>query len=358
MKVKIKDIAARAGVSTGTVDRVIHSRGRVSHKTRELVEKAMHELEYKPDIVARMLARRDQRLIKILLPYPYQDAYWKIVRDGIEEGLREFSPYRIQGQIHYYDMNDSIHFHQIGSEMLEHRPDIVLLGSEYHHQTLDLVRICHQQDIPCIILNAEINSIPRLSFIGINSYAVGELVGRIIRNTRGLHHVLVVHNTENIENTPHLKNKEIGLRSSLAEAGPNFRVEDIVIRNEASRNQTMAAISKAISDHEADTVYFSTSRAYQFSVALKKKFPGLYIIGHDLIDQHIRLMEKGAIDLLIDQSGYRMGYLSIRSWVHHLIMDQEIPSTQYLPIKIIYPENLPFFHLPRTLEEFPSSTMI
>ena len=36
-QVRIKDIAKRAGVSAGTVDRVLHERGEVKAETKELV---------------------------------------------------------------------------------------------------------------------------------------------------------------------------------------------------------------------------------------------------------------------------------------------------------------------------------
>src|SRR5690606_41779979 len=107
MKVKIKDIAEHAGVSTGTVDRVLHNRGRVSFRTREMVRKAMEDLQYKPDILARTLARKAPAMVKILLPYPYQDFYWRIVRDGIDQGLSEFAPYRFYVLAHCYDITYS-----------------------------------------------------------------------------------------------------------------------------------------------------------------------------------------------------------------------------------------------------------
>ena len=40
-KTRIKDIAERAGVSTGTVDRVLHNRPNVSPKALEKVQKAL-----------------------------------------------------------------------------------------------------------------------------------------------------------------------------------------------------------------------------------------------------------------------------------------------------------------------------
>ena len=49
-KIRIKDIARLANVSTGTVDRVLHNRGEVSAKSREKVEKVLKEINYQPNI--------------------------------------------------------------------------------------------------------------------------------------------------------------------------------------------------------------------------------------------------------------------------------------------------------------------
>ena len=46
-QIKVKDIAQMAGVSAGTVDRVLHKRGNVSAKSREAVEKVLSEVGYK-----------------------------------------------------------------------------------------------------------------------------------------------------------------------------------------------------------------------------------------------------------------------------------------------------------------------
>lgn len=343
MKVKIKDIAAHAGVSTGTVDRVIHNRGRVSEHTRKLVRKSMDELRYKPDIVARTLARKEQTYLKILLPYPYQDFYWKIVRDGIEEGFAEYAPYRLNGQIHFYDLDDPSHFEIKAAEILEESPDVILIGSEFHRQTINLLNQCSHRGIESIVLNAEINSLPSLGYIGINTYAVGELVGRIIHSTRNRSSVLVIHTTENIDNTIHLKNKELGLIDFLQRSDRPFHIERIVLRNDSYSDQGLTEIKSIINTHNVDTVYVSTSRAYQFAPTLKRLFPDLFIIGHDLIDHHVRLMKNGIIDVLVDQSGYIMGYLGVKTWVDHHLLNREITKTQYLPLNIIYPENLSYF---------------
>ena len=48
----IKDIARMAGVSAGTVDRVLHNRGDVSEKSKEKVQKVLDEINYQPNVFA------------------------------------------------------------------------------------------------------------------------------------------------------------------------------------------------------------------------------------------------------------------------------------------------------------------
>jgi LacI family transcriptional regulator len=63
---RIKDIAERAACSIGTVDRVIHKRGKVSEEVRKRVLQAMQELDYMPNVNARVLARKDPLVLGIL----------------------------------------------------------------------------------------------------------------------------------------------------------------------------------------------------------------------------------------------------------------------------------------------------
>ena len=52
----IKDVSALAGVSVKTVSRVLNGHRYVSDDTRERVEKAMRELDFRPSVAARILA--------------------------------------------------------------------------------------------------------------------------------------------------------------------------------------------------------------------------------------------------------------------------------------------------------------
>lgn len=65
----IKDVAERAGVSIATVSRVMNDRGPISIKTRKKVHKAMEELHYMPNEMARALLKKESRNIGLIVPY-------------------------------------------------------------------------------------------------------------------------------------------------------------------------------------------------------------------------------------------------------------------------------------------------
>lgn len=84
-KIRIKDIAERAGVSVGTVDRVLHERPNVSEPARKKVEQALKEMNYQPNMYASALAYNKQYTFYMLLPKHESEAYW----EEIEEGARK-----------------------------------------------------------------------------------------------------------------------------------------------------------------------------------------------------------------------------------------------------------------------------
>jgi hypothetical protein len=54
----VKEIARRANVSIGTVDRVIHNRKGVSENTKQKINSIIEELNFQPNKMASLLASR------------------------------------------------------------------------------------------------------------------------------------------------------------------------------------------------------------------------------------------------------------------------------------------------------------
>lgn len=83
MKITIGEIARQAGVSTGTVSRVINRKPTVAAETRATVLAVMKKLGYEPDPVARELSRRTKHTLGIWVGAgenrlsPYFNVIWR-----------------------------------------------------------------------------------------------------------------------------------------------------------------------------------------------------------------------------------------------------------------------------------------
>lgn len=88
MRTTIKMIAERAGVSIGTVDRVLHDRPYVKAEVRERVLRVMEELDYHPNRMASALATSGTPRKLALVQPEWEEGF---VRDEMDAGAGPFS---------------------------------------------------------------------------------------------------------------------------------------------------------------------------------------------------------------------------------------------------------------------------
>ena len=88
-KITIARVASEAGVSKGTVSRVLNARSGVNEETRVLVQGVVARLGYVPDPGARQLARRGRHVIGLMLDDDLRrgGTYYGILRDALEDCL-------------------------------------------------------------------------------------------------------------------------------------------------------------------------------------------------------------------------------------------------------------------------------
>ena len=86
MAATLHDVARVAGVSFKTVSNVINNHPHVRDTTREKVEKAIAELGYRPNGIARGLRAKRSRTIAIVVPDITNPFFPEIVR-GAADGL-------------------------------------------------------------------------------------------------------------------------------------------------------------------------------------------------------------------------------------------------------------------------------
>ena len=151
--ITIKDIAARAGVSTGTVDRVLHNRPNVSQKALDKVNKALEELDYQPNMYASALAYNKTYTFYIVLPKHEQDAYW----DEIEEGAQACCNFRrdfgITLKFVYYERFNATAFTKMVREFFSGKMDGVVIVPTTLEQTARFTEKLTERSIPYVLLD-------------------------------------------------------------------------------------------------------------------------------------------------------------------------------------------------------------
>lgn len=87
MKVSIRDVAARAGVSTGTVSNVLNGRSSVRPDLAEAVRSAARELKFEPNRAAAQLRGRPARIVAALVP-DLNNPFFSSLLASLEECVR------------------------------------------------------------------------------------------------------------------------------------------------------------------------------------------------------------------------------------------------------------------------------
>jgi LacI family transcriptional regulator len=143
MAVTLKDVAARAGVSTATVARVIHQNGYVSGPTRERVFLAIRESGYRLNAVAQGLRRQRTmtlgHIIHGILPNPF----FAEVSIGVEHAAAERG-YNVL----LFNARDDVSRERAGVEtLLARRVDGIIFTTALH---ADNVRLALEADVPAV----------------------------------------------------------------------------------------------------------------------------------------------------------------------------------------------------------------
>ncbi|GAK09860.1 LacI-family transcriptional regulator [Geomicrobium sp. JCM 19038] len=120
--VSSKDVAKRAGVSQPTVSRVINGSTNVNKATIEKVQRAMEELNYRPNLIARSLKQQKTKSIALIsgaLHNPFfVDSTTTIVNAAKAHGYRTLVYFEEQGN------NGAVY-----EEVLKQQVDGIVLSS-------------------------------------------------------------------------------------------------------------------------------------------------------------------------------------------------------------------------------------
>ena len=340
--IRIKDIARLAGVSKGTVDRVLHKRGRVSEEAHRKVMKVLAEIDYKPNLIARTLSSNKSYRIVALLPDPHADEYWAQTHEGILQAASEWAYYNVSVEVVLFDQYNKESFKVKAREALVSKPDGVITAPIFHDEALILFDSLKDDAVPYVLFNTNIPGVKPLSFIGQDSFLSGKVGAELMylgQQEGGS--LAVLHLDEDLHNSVHLLEKERGFREYFNNKNSlHFEIHGTSLRpNEPEFHRRLNELLK---DPQLRGVFVSTSKGTSVvaSCLEKRGKEKIRLIGYDTLEENLRYLRSGTIDFLINQNPKRQAFLSIGHLANHLIFKKNAPEQDLFPLEVITQQNV------------------
>jgi LacI family transcriptional regulator len=342
----VKEIAELAGVSIGTVDRVIYKRGRVSAKTRVKIEDIIARYQFTPNPLARGLKRGRPYRFYAVLPRGGQDSgYWEQVMRGMRNSEKVISPLGVETAIIEYDRYSLPSFLQVAETVLQKKPDGLIFAPIMPDTTLSFIAEIQAGGIPYIFIDADIPGMKPLCVIAQDPVASGYFAGKMMRlcsGTTGKSFAVLDAHGEDY----HITRRRDGFIAYAEEHGL-----PVVVREYSGYQGTELGLAEVEcflrEERSLAGVFVTNSMVHRVAESSRSRSgaalfpPDFCVIGYDLLPANRRFLEEGGITAIISQRPYEQGRLALLNLYRSIVLEQHIDSNIEMPINIYLKENIP-----------------
>ena len=245
-KIRIKDIAERAGVSVGTVDRVLHERPNVSPKALAKVKQALKEMDYKPNMYASALAYNKSYNFICVIPKHESEAYWQEIEEGASSCCERYRDFRIFNKVYYYNRFSTETFAKTMSEVLKQNPDGVIVVPSKIDVTRRYTDQMHERNIPFILLDSYMPDLKPLAFFGQDSFASGYFAARMLMMMAPKEKEIMLMKQMRGNNvaSKQQENRETGFRHYMNDHFPSVVIHEVNLSLDEKREKYDAILEK------------------------------------------------------------------------------------------------------------------
>lgn len=343
--VGIKEIARLAGVSIGTVDRVLHNRMGVSIATREKVMRIIRDTGYKKNIVASRLklAARKKINIAILFPEIRNDwSYWKLPQEGINKAVEELIELGISVSYFHFDLSHPPSFNVEARQIVHEDFDGIITVPFLEAESYELLEQTHKKNIPVVFLDTERPLDQTANFIRQNSFNAGMVAGRLLYGLvgdGGFYFVVNILNKRGIQINN--QQRDSGFRAFFSQ---NFKNRSFSIHTINHPLDDQLALAPEVQDlfrhPQAKGIFVTNARSFLLPELLKENnINNTHIVGFDLNRRNLAYLKSGDIDFLINQKPEYQGYSAVKGLYKYLTQEDKSELNIDIPVEIIVKEN-------------------
>lgn len=337
MSLTIRDIAALAGVSRGTVDRVLHNRGRVAPEIAERIQAIIQECDYKPSKAAQQLSMRKQGLRFGFISRIDQNGFWSIIIRSMEKAEQELAEYGITIEKRYFDYC----YPETQLEMINELVDtgiaalvIVPLDDLIIRQRLQELS---DSGMPIILLQSEVSGFQPLCYIGSDYYVSGQTAFGLLHNFTGGRplHILLFNGSHHLSS--HVLRRQGFLDEMNAYQAHHkiTEVDDITVDPEYAYRQTCSWLEKY---PDVDAVFTVPDNAAAVSKGIQSAglIGKLVHIGYGMTDATRPCILDGSLSATIGHRAEQQGYMPFSILLDYFSTGQPPASDRILMLNDIF----------------------
>lgn len=346
-KIRIKDIAQRAGVSVGTVDRVLHGRPNVSETARTKIEKALKEMNYQPNAYASALAYNKSYNFNVILPKHDSEAYWEEIEEGTLKAMENRRDFDVNVKIMYYERFNDKSFSSVAQTCINEAPDGVVIVPSTLESTREFTDVMHERKIPFVMLDSYMPDLKPLSFYGQDSFVSGYFAARMLMLVAaGEKEIVLMKRIMNGNVTSKQQaNREVGFRHYMHDHFPAVNILELDIPIGASRKQYNDILENFFNAHPNihHCITLSSKAHIVGEFLLRTNRREIQIMGYDVVAKNAECLRQGSISFLIAQHAYQQGFCCIDTLFKAIVLKQVVTPVNYMPIELLSKENIDFY---------------
>lgn len=346
-KYRIKDIAILAGVSAGTVDRVIHNRGDVSPRSRSKVEKVLDEMSHSYNQHTPVSDNTKQFRFLIILPQHSTGDYWESIEKGVGSAVYNWTNVKLKIKYLYYDQFDLYSCRRVFNEALSLKSDAVIIGPSFYDETVLFANQLFMKNIPYVFVDTSVNNTKPLAFFGPHSFQSGVVQAKLLTTVLDCGKDIAFFQAKRIGDETSIQSlaRSYGFMSYLKEYYPEINVHSTQYDNNGDKKERWNLIDLFFEEHPniGGAVVFDT-RAHLVSEYLKaRNIEHIKLIGYGTNKKNVADLKNGDISFLISERPEYQGYIAVRTILEYLLYNKTGNVENYTPIDILIKETIDFY---------------
>lgn len=305
---RIKDIAELAGVSRGTVDRVLNNRSGVNSQTADKIREIAKALDYRPNKAGLALAAQKKKNKIGVVLFSKNNPFFDEVSEGVQQKAQELADYGVTTLTKRVEFDLKAQLDAI-DELLGEGIHGLLLAPYNHQLVQEKIDELADMGIPVVTVNTDIEGSKRIAYVGTDYVHGGQIAaGLLSLMTNGETELGIITGSRNV-----LCHSERirGLTETLEASYPQIHIAEI-LENHDDEFESYALTRQLLQKNaRIDALFFAAAGVFGGCRAVQESGHHPKIVTFDEVPNTLEMLRTGVISATISQQPRRQGSRSL-----------------------------------------------